>query len=150
MCTANDVVAPDRELIQAAMTSDWFVEAFGRWEKERAAESGTSASRLKLVYHLHCEGPQKMAELAQHLAVTPRNVTALVDGLEGEGYLERTPHPTDRRATLIRLSSSGDDLAARFETYSGELLALFETLTRDDQRTLARILGQLLEEIESR
>ena len=150
MSTVNDVAAPDRELIQAAQTTDRFVEVFGRWVKDRAAESGTSASRLKLVYHLHCEGPQKMAELAEHLAVTPRNVTALIDGLEGEGYLERTPHPTDRRATLIRLSGSGDELAARFETYSGQLLALFDTLSRDDQRALSRILGQLLKEIEPR
>ncbi len=40
--------------------------------------------------------------LADALQVTPRNVTGLVDALADSGFVERAPHPTDRRARSCR------------------------------------------------
>ena len=34
-----------------------------------------------------------MSDLADALGVTPRNITALVDGLEEEGMVRRVAHP---------------------------------------------------------
>ena len=131
------------ELEATAKAAASFSELFERWSQARAHEAGVSMSRFKLVYTLHCDGAQKMSQLADHLGVTPRNVTALVDGLEGEGLVQRKPHPSDRRATLVELSSSGDRLAQQYDTYTAALLSLFSTLTREDRAALSRILGQL-------
>jgi DNA-binding MarR family transcriptional regulator len=46
------------------------------------------------------------------LKCTPRNVTGLVDVLEHAGFVERTAHPRDRRAVVVRLSHSGQSLIA--------------------------------------
>jgi DNA-binding MarR family transcriptional regulator len=52
------------------------------------------------------DGPQLRA-LAEHLHLTPRAITAIVDGLEAQGLLERTADPTDRRAVIARLTEAG-------------------------------------------
>ncbi len=48
---------------------------------------------------------------SQALGVSPRNVTGLVDALEADGFVVHTPHPTDRRATLVKLTDRGSSVA---------------------------------------
>jgi DNA-binding MarR family transcriptional regulator len=79
------------------------------------ARDGLSVPRAKLVWLLHHSGPQTQAALAAGLNVTPRNVTGLVDALVAGGYVERSPHPTDRRALLVSLTSDGASALADME-----------------------------------
>ncbi len=127
--------------LQAAV----FVDRFERWANRKAIEAGASPSRLRLLYFIHCNGPQKMADLADELAVTPRNVTALVDGLEADGLVRRAPHSTDRRVTLIQLACNSESVERQFGAYQSSLADLFSVLTEDDQRELARMLATLHE-----
>jgi len=46
-------------------------------------------------------------ELGEHLGITKQAAVQLVDELEKRGYVERTPHPTDRRSRLVTLSPRG-------------------------------------------
>ena len=85
------------------------------------ARDGLSVPRAKLVWLLHHSGPQTQAALAEALKVTPRNVTGLVDGLVSAGYVERSPHPTDRRALLISLTGHGASVLAVMERQHVEL-----------------------------
>ncbi len=71
------------------------------------ADTALTPARTHLLWEAHRRGPVTQRELATALDVTPRNVTALVDGLEGSGYVVRRPHPSDRRATLIELTELG-------------------------------------------
>jgi DNA-binding MarR family transcriptional regulator len=52
-------------------------------------------------------GGATTAELAEHLGVTKQAAAQLVDELVRKGYVERTPHPTDARARLLRLTERG-------------------------------------------
>ena len=133
----------DSPAVALAIQTRAFTEAFGRWASRRATEAGGSVPRLRLLNTVLCHGPQKMADLADALAVTPRNVTALVDGLEGEGLVRRVPHSTDRRVTLVELTCNRELVAAQFETYQGSIERLFDVLTVEDQRTLLRLLTTL-------
>jgi DNA-binding MarR family transcriptional regulator len=47
--------------------------------------------------------------------VTPRAVTGLVDALVADGLVTREPHPTDRRATLVTLTSRCERLVAQLK-----------------------------------
>jgi 4,5-DOPA dioxygenase extradiol len=109
-----------------------FADAFGRWASRKAVEAGASVPRLRLLNAVHCHGPQKMADLAGALAVTPRNVTALVDGLEAEGLVRRVPHSTDRRVTLVELTCSSDRVAVAVRDVPGLDRGLFAGLTAED------------------
>lgn len=122
-----------------------FIGAFMRWSKSKAEESGPSLPRLRLLNTLHCEGPQKMADLADTLGVRPRSVTALVDGLEQDGVVRRAAHPTDRRVTMIELTDSAPDAAELFAAHQASVAGLCSTLSGSEQREYLR-LTRLLED----
>src|SRR5450759_3041791 len=122
-----------------------FVDEFERWAHRKAIEAGASVPRLRLLYSIHCNGPRKMADLAEELTVTPRNVTALVDGLEADGLVRRVPHSTDRRVTLVQLACNSDRVESQLRAYQASLNELFAALSEDDQRELARMFATLRE-----
>jgi DNA-binding MarR family transcriptional regulator len=122
-----------------------FVDEFERWTHRKAIVAGASVPRLRLLYSVHCNGPSKMADLADELAVTPRNVTALVDGLEADGLVRRVPHSTDRRVTLVQLACNSDRVESQFRAYQASLNELFAALSEGDQRELARMFATLRE-----
>jgi DNA-binding MarR family transcriptional regulator len=78
----------------------------------RLAEHGLTPARAEVLWLLHRAGPRTQRELSASLKCTPRNVTGLVDALERAGFVERTPHPSDRRAVVVRLSEPGRSLIA--------------------------------------
>jgi DNA-binding MarR family transcriptional regulator len=50
-------------------------------------------------------------ELARRAGVTPQAMAEFVRYLEGRGYVERVPDPTDGRARLVRLTPRGREAA---------------------------------------
>ena len=54
----------------------------------------------------------RVTELAEQARVTKQTAGALVDELEQNGYVARTPDPRDARARLVVLSPRGRELCA--------------------------------------
>ena len=78
-------------------------------------------------------------------------MTALVDALEEEKLVERRPHPTDRRATVVELTAPGCEAADAVLGPSTEAMAeLFDDLTLDEQTRFADLLLKLLAGLRSR
>jgi DNA-binding MarR family transcriptional regulator len=86
----------------------------------------------------------KMNELSRHLMVTGGNVTGIVDPLEADGLVERTPEPEDRRAHRVRLTRAGRkafaEMARAHEEWIVELLA---GLSRKEHAEAYKLLGRL-------
>jgi len=61
---------------------------------------------LALLYFSR-RGELPIGKLGERLMVHPTSVTSTVDTLERLGYAERVQHPTDRRTTLARITTSG-------------------------------------------
>lgn len=59
------------------------------------------------------DGPLTLRELADRLGITPPGALKIVDGMEADGYLERTPDPDDGRAKRLRLTRRGRAALAR-------------------------------------
>lgn len=87
------------------------------------AEDGLTQPRAQLLWRL-AAGPLTSAALASAMEVTPRNITALVDGLVETGFVTREPHPTDRRATLVALTTKGDHVVKGMQLGQVELAQL--------------------------
>jgi DNA-binding MarR family transcriptional regulator len=84
----------------------------GELMNRRLAGHGLTPARAEVLWVIHGTGPRTQRELSQVLKCTPRNVTGLVDALQTAGFVERTAHPTDRRAIMVGLSEQGRSLIA--------------------------------------
>lgn len=142
---------PDDALLDAAIqlveVVPAFERAYTRWAKSLIESGcGSTPARMRLLGVLHCKGPQIMSDLGGLLEVTARQVTNLVDALEGEELVARVLHPTDRRATLIELTTQGAKLAAQFwRPFHEKLAGLYRELPEKDQQELLRVLETLLD-----
>jgi DNA-binding MarR family transcriptional regulator len=134
----------------ATATMD-FVKAFDGWlRRASVSQAGESVPRLQLLYELHCNGPRKMADLADTLGVTPRAVTTLVDALEGEDLVRRRAHPTDRRITMIDITGDGAKVEQQFAALQASLLELFAEIDDADAAAMQRGFAAILERMERR
>ncbi|OLT13941.1 MarR family transcriptional regulator [Pseudonocardia sp. CNS-139] len=52
-------------------------------------------------------GRLPMRVMGERLQLHPTSVTNIVDRLQADGLVRRTPHPTDRRATLVEITDAG-------------------------------------------
>ncbi len=137
----------DKAAVAAATMN--FVKAFDGWlRRASVSQAGESVPRLQLLYELHCNGPRKMADLADTLGVTPRAVTTLVDALEGEELVRRRPHPTDRRITMIDITGDGAKVEQQFAALQASLLELFADLDEADAAAMQRAFAAILRRIE--
>ncbi|SDG38682.1 DNA-binding transcriptional regulator, MarR family [Lentzea fradiae] len=53
------------------------------------------------------KGALPMRVMGERLQLHPTSVTNIVDRLETDGLVRRTPHPTDRRTTLVEITEAG-------------------------------------------
>ncbi|WP_104054467.1 MULTISPECIES: MarR family winged helix-turn-helix transcriptional regulator [unclassified Arthrobacter] len=89
----------------------------------------------------------RLKELAERLRIAPRSATEVVDQLAAKGLIERTPHPTDRRATLLALTAEGESLRKQvLADRKREADEFFSVLEPADRAELVRILGELVPE----
>jgi len=141
MSTANGQRLSDLALADAALE---FVVTLDAWIKKASwSSAGESIARMRLLYELHCNGPRKMADLADTLGVTPRAVTALVDALEAEEQVRRLAHPTDRRITIVEISGGSATVEQRFGALRQEIADLFTGLDEADRQAFARVAERL-------
>lgn len=110
------------------------------------AANGLTRARAGVIWHLYRHGPAFQRELSQALGVTPRNVTGLVDALEATGFVARSPHPTDRRATVVSLTNQGQSAAAVMQAGRDRFAAeLFGHISSSDVRQFVGVLDQLMD-----
>lgn len=112
------------------------------FEKDMSrAFEGTSLStaRAHLLWVLQDAGPSTQQTLARLCAVSPRNITGLVDALEASGHVRRTPHPTDRRAVLVELTETSTAYMAQMRRDHAELDAqLLDAVAPEDRAAVQR------------
>jgi DNA-binding MarR family transcriptional regulator len=103
---------------------DRLLEIGELFQKDMArAFEGTplTPARTRLLWELQHGGPSTQHALAERLEVSPRNITGLVDALEAGGYVTRSPHPSDRRATIVALAASARDMMREMQREHAEL-----------------------------
>lgn len=90
------------------------------------------------------QGDVRLKDLAGRLRIAPRSATEVVDQLEAKGLVRRDPDPTDRRATLIVATNSGQKLFADIQAERRDKSTeYFSRLNQHDRAELARILSVL-------
>lgn len=117
----------------------------GDLTSRRLADNGLTPARGEVIWLLHRRGQLTQRRLSEILDCTPRNVTGLIDALEGAGFVARTRHPSDRRAVLVSLTTRGEAIATGWsvDRHSGTA-RMFAGTSAADLATFATVLDRVL------
>ena len=66
---------------------------------------------LLMLLHFSSRGSMPIKKASERLQVHPTSITNAVDRLEAAGLVQRRPHPTDGRATLVEITGAGREAA---------------------------------------
>jgi DNA-binding MarR family transcriptional regulator len=151
MALYADGFAP-RDRAVAALDRLWALGILlGELMQRGLGERGITLARASVLTLLDRAGASTQRSLSRILRVTPRNITGLVDALEGEGLVARSPHPSDRRATLVSLTERGQALATALRTdQDGFAARLFGGADPADLDAFLRVVDGVLVQVEER
>ncbi|MDQ6691133.1 MAG: MarR family transcriptional regulator [Candidatus Dormibacteraeota bacterium] len=113
---AHPDVATTEALAALRTASHHFHVTMDRWLERHQLSEG----RMGVLWRLQGTGPMTLGDLADALDVSPRNVTGLIDHLERDGLVERSPDLDDRRATRVRLTATGEATLQLVRSEMGE------------------------------
>jgi DNA-binding MarR family transcriptional regulator len=115
-----------------------------------AREHGLTMQQWELLHRLRrAGGEEDQRELCCRFGVTPPTFTALVDTAERRGWIERLPHPADRRRRRLALTPAGAALVAAAPDLGRELeRCMTEGLSEDERRALAALLERAARGLE--
>jgi DNA-binding MarR family transcriptional regulator len=84
-----------------------------------------------------------MRVMGERLQLHPTSVTNIVDRLQADGLVRRTPHPTDRRAILVGITEAGAAVLEKAtESVTGIDFGL-RGLAPEQETQLTELLGQV-------
>lgn len=120
-------------------------------DRDRVCCYDVSVTQSHALERLRSLGALTLNDLAESLYIEKSTASRLIDGLEAKGYLSRERATADRRRLEIRITRSGERLAARIEedmirTESSVL----ECFTPEEQAAIARALARLGEAAAAR
>jgi DNA-binding MarR family transcriptional regulator len=109
-----------------------------------ARQYGMTYARGRVVAALHASGPVLMKTLSAAVGVKPRTITGLIDALEADGWARRSPHPTDRRATIVALTPAAQAAFTRLmQAYRGLAADLLAGVPEEDQRRALAVIDHI-------
>jgi DNA-binding MarR family transcriptional regulator len=125
-------------LLGAASSIHDFIES-------RLSPVGLSVPRLAALQRLvDAGGSLPLGQLADRLACVKSNVTQLVDRLEAEGLVTRSPDPEDKRSRLAIITDAGRQIHQHGATIQRQVEEeLFASLSVDDSLRLSEIIAKL-------
>ncbi|WP_428155977.1 MarR family winged helix-turn-helix transcriptional regulator [Brevundimonas sp.] len=100
---------------------------------------------LATLRHSRERGGLTPTALFEAAMMSSGGMTARIDRLEKSGLVERRPHPSDRRATLVRLTDKGFDLIdSIMPSHQDTAREALAGLSPDEQKTLNALLARLI------
>jgi DNA-binding MarR family transcriptional regulator len=115
---------------------------------EALAAYGLTFARYEalMLLYLSRRGSLPLGKMGARLQVHPTSVTNLIDGLEKLGYVERTPHPSDRRTTLASITKRGREVAAEATEVLHAIKFGTPPLRKGELETVTQVLGDWRQE----
>ncbi|MGP8297680.1 MarR family winged helix-turn-helix transcriptional regulator [Streptomyces inhibens] len=132
------------------------IRALPSWLLGRAAARGhrlvadaLAAEGMRMMHHAVLSGvaelgPLSQAELGRTLGIDPKDMVAIVNDLQKDGLVTRTPDPKDRRKNAIEISADGRRRLSRTQQLGDEANAeLTAALTPDEREQLIALLTRI-------
>lgn len=108
------------------------------------AESPLNEQKWRVLRVLDEGGRMEQTAIAQAACLLLPSLTRILQTMEGDGLLTRTPHRHDRRKTVVEISTSGRALIESYSDQSREILNRIEVrLGPEKHETLLSLLDEL-------
>lgn len=118
--------------------ADMIDEAMDLTVRHLAERTGLSVGAAMLLNRLAHEGPARLTALASLEGISQPAMTQMIQRLERQGLVDRSGDPDDGRAAIVALAPGGlVTLADRKDARRGRLVALIDTLSSEDEFSLA-------------
>jgi DNA-binding MarR family transcriptional regulator len=105
---------------------------------------GVNVTDMKCLDIMTLRGSASPSELAKHTGLSTGATTAMLDRLEIAGLIERRPHPTDRRGTIVILSKAAmRKLPMMFESLAKAMEALVSGYSQKELKVLADFFAKV-------
>ncbi|MCX2730225.1 MarR family transcriptional regulator [Saccharopolyspora sp. NFXS83] len=112
--------------------------------KELARETGLTDAQTDVLWRLSRGREMTAGRLGDLLQCDASTATSMIDRLEKRGLVRRVPHPVDRRAKVIQLTSEGCALRDRVIRHTTEN-SPFALLDRESRLRLHALLREVVD-----
>ncbi|GFZ31394.1 MarR family transcriptional regulator [Clostridium zeae] len=113
-------------------------------EMEKYGVIGLGTSHGDIIFALLKNEKLTMKELAEKIDKDKSTVTALVDKLIKQGYVEKTRDTEDNRVVFVSLTSVGRELKPMFDLISKDLMTVvYKNISKDEEEDLFKILKKI-------
>ncbi len=111
-----------------------------------AARFGMHPTDLESLDLILMSGPLSAGDLGRSTGLSSGSVTALIDRLERQGYVERVADPNDRRRVLVRhIPHAVGPIAAVYRTLEGRMGELWSEYSESELAIIADFLERSLQ-----
>jgi DNA-binding MarR family transcriptional regulator len=110
------------------------------------APYGLSPSRIPVLETIYRSEQKRLTirDIASALRVTPTNVSRMLDALEREGWVLKTPNPEDGRSLYVELTPWGRErLVELTPRMAARRMDMWSVLTRNEKQILSHLLAKL-------
>jgi DNA-binding MarR family transcriptional regulator len=130
-------------LRQTADVVDDFVEA-------ELAQFGLTLPLYGILLNLSTRGPLSLSDLSDSIFRSNSTITALVDRLEADGLVVRSPSEVDRRVITAHLTEKGWEFFHEARPRHREFLScMMSLLDEEELKQLTSILGKVKGRVEA-
>lgn len=107
-------------------------------------ESGLSVNQFGVLELLFHKGDLSISAITEKILSTAGNMTVVINNLIKGGYIARYQSPTDKRVSLVTLTSKGKEtISLLFPTHSKNISTIFNRLSSEEKNVLTNLLKKL-------
>ena len=136
-----DVLRPSGALLGAQIALSAAIDS------RAVASIGQDPTVVELLVRLDLAPGQKLraVDICGQLMLSPSHISRVIDKAEAAGLVKRGPDPSDRRASLITISTEGKRIVADFAPRLHAVLntAIFDVLSPAEIQTLVGSLERI-------
>ena len=113
----------------------------------RDNDSELTAKEWDVLAFVSTDGPLRPSQLLRRTALTnsPQTLSSLLNRMEANGFLTRSPHPNDARGVLLTITDNGSQtIEDLFPLLARKVITPFTSRFTDDEvKTIAELLSRL-------
>ncbi len=120
-----------------------------RVRSTKSALNNLTILQIQALRLIHTQNQTTTTDLSRTFQVSKPSASALVDRLVENGWIQRTPHPQDRRTILLTLTKKGmEKLDSICDHRSKITKIVLKSLNKKEKQTFAQILEKINNTLE--